>query len=192
MPRAVFLDRDGVLNEPIIRDGLPYPPRTLDEFRLYPDAAPACGMLRQAGFLLVLATNQPDIGRGALELEAVEQMHALLLDKIPLDRIEMCTAPDGEAPGAERRKPAPGMLLEAAKALQIDLPRSYMIGDRWRDIDCGHAAGCITILINRPYAEKLRQSPHHYAENILEAARLILALEQRDPSPPVNSNIMPA
>jgi D-glycero-D-manno-heptose 1,7-bisphosphate phosphatase len=181
MQRAVFLDRDGVLNEPLIRDGLPHPPQTLDEFRLYPEAAPACALLRQAGFLLILATNQPDVGRGALPLEAVERMHALLLDKIPLDRIEMCTAPDDDSPGSERRKPAPGMLLDAAKALPIDLPRSYMIGDRWKDIDCGHAAGCITILITHPYAEKLRQSPHHYADNILAAAELILALERRGP-----------
>jgi D-glycero-D-manno-heptose 1,7-bisphosphate phosphatase len=191
MHRAVFLDRDGVLNEPLIRDGLPYPPQTLDEFRLYPEAAPACALLRQAGFLLVLATNQPDVGRGTLQLETVQQMHALLLDKIPLDRIEMCTAADSNAPGSERRKPAPGMLLDAAKALQIDLSRSYMVGDRWRDIDCGHAAGCITILINHPYAEKLRQSPHHYADSILAAARLILALEQRDPVPFAASSAYP-
>jgi D-glycero-D-manno-heptose 1,7-bisphosphate phosphatase len=183
MHRAVFLDRDGVLNEPLLRDGLPHPPQTLEEFRLYPEAASACALLRQAGFLLVVVTNQPDVGRGALPLETVERMHALLLDKIPLDRIEMCTAPDDDSPGSERRKPAPGMLLDAAKALQIDLARSFMIGDRWRDIDCGHAAGCVTILINRPYAEKLRQSPHHYADNILAATELIMSLEQRGPIP---------
>jgi D-glycero-D-manno-heptose 1,7-bisphosphate phosphatase len=187
MQRAVFLDRDGVLNEPLIRDGLPFPPQRIEEFRLYPEAAPACALLRQAGFLLVLATNQPDVGRGGLQLETVERMHALLLDKIPLDRIEMCTVPDGDSPGSERRKPAPGMLLDAAKALQIDLSRSFMIGDRWRDIDCGHAAGCITILINRPYAEKLRQSPHHYADSVLAAARLILALEPSHPIPMAGS-----
>src|SRR5208282_5919326 len=111
MQRAVFLDRDGVLNEPLIRDGLPFPPQRIEEFRLYPEAAPACALLRQAGFLLVLATNQPDVGRGGLQLETVERMHALLLDKIPLDRIEMCTVPDDDSPGSQRRKPAPGMLL---------------------------------------------------------------------------------
>jgi D-glycero-D-manno-heptose 1,7-bisphosphate phosphatase len=181
MSRAVFLDRDGVLNAPVIRDGLPYPPRTVDEFRVYPEATQACALLREAGFKLVVATNQPDVGRGTQTLEAVDAMHALLAKAVPLDRIEVCTAADDASPGAERRKPAPGMLLDAARALNIDLGRSYLIGDRWRDIDCGHAAGCTTIFIERHYDEKLRQRPHHYAFDVLEAARLILSLEQPAP-----------
>jgi D-glycero-D-manno-heptose 1,7-bisphosphate phosphatase len=178
MAKAVFLDRDGVLNVPHVREGKPYPPQTPGEFQLYPEASEACALLREAGLLLVVMTNQPDVGRGAQTLESVEQMHALLREKIPLDRIEICTASDDEAPGAERRKPRPGMLLDAAKALNIDLPRSYLIGDRWRDIDCGHAAGCTTVFIERGYSEALRQSPHHYAADVLEAAKLILSLEQ--------------
>jgi D-glycero-D-manno-heptose 1,7-bisphosphate phosphatase len=178
MSRAIFLDRDGVLNAPLVRDGLPHPPQTLEEFKLYPEAAEACDLLRKAGFLLVVVTNQPDVGRGTQSLEVVEQMHALLAERIPIDHIEMCTAPDDQAPGAERRKPAPGMLLEAARAFGLELARSYMIGDRWRDIDCGHAAGCITIFIERNYSEKLSRRPHHYAADLLDAARLILSLEQ--------------
>jgi D-glycero-D-manno-heptose 1,7-bisphosphate phosphatase len=183
MSRAVFLDRDGVLNAPLIRDGLPYPPQTPEEFQIYPEAPEACAMLREAGFLLVVATNQPDVGRGTQKLETVERMHALLTEKIPMDRIEICTAPDDKSPGSERRKPAPGMLLDAARALNLELARSYMIGDRWRDIDCGHAAGCITIFIERNYAEKLHERPHHYAADLLDAARLILSLEQPQPAP---------
>ena len=183
MARAVFLDRDGVLNAPVIRNGLPYPPQTLEEFHIYPEAPEACARLREAGFLLVVATNQPDVGRGTQRLEAIERMHALLTQMIPVDRIEICTAADDQSPGAERRKPAPGMLLDAARALDLELARSYMIGDRWRDIDCGHAAGCTTIFIERTYAEKLRQRPHHYAADLLDAARLILSLEQPQPVP---------
>lgn len=177
MPRAVFLDRDGVLNAPIVREGKPYPPQTLEQFHLYIEAVEACALLRSAGFLLVLVTNQPDVERGMQQLETIEEMHRLLMEKIPLDRIEMSTAFDDKAPGAERRKPAPGMLLDAARALDIDLLRSYMIGDRWRDIDCGYAAGCKTIFIERGYSEKLRQVPHHYACDLLDAAKLILSLE---------------
>jgi D-glycero-D-manno-heptose 1,7-bisphosphate phosphatase len=177
MPRAVFLDRDGVLNVPEIRGGLPYPPQTVEAFWLYAEAAEACSLLRAAGFLLVLVTNQPDVGRGTQTLEAVQQMHEILLEQIPLDRIEICTASDVNAPDAFRRKPAPGMLLDAARALGIDLAASYMIGDRWRDVDAGHAAGCTNVFIERNYAEKLRHAPHHYVANILEAARLILSLE---------------
>jgi len=183
MPRAVFLDRDGVLNAPLVRNGLPYPPQTLEEFQVYPEASEACTLLRKAGFLLVVATNQPDVGRGTQRLEVVEQMHALLTQRIPLDRIEICTAANDNSPDAERRKPAPGMLLDAARALGLELALSYMIGDRWRDIDCGHAAGCTTIFIERNYTEKLRQRPHHYAADLLDAARLILSFEQPQPVP---------
>jgi D-glycero-D-manno-heptose 1,7-bisphosphate phosphatase len=191
MSRAVFLDRDGVLNAPVIRDGLPYPPQTIEEFQVYPDAPEACALLRNAGFLLVVVTNQPDVGRGTQSLEVVGKMHALLTQKVPMDRIEICTAPDDKSPGAERRKPAPGMLVDAAKALDIDLARSYMVGDRWRDIDCGQAVGCTTIFIERNYDEKLRQRPHHYAADLWEAARLILSLEQAQPAPLAQTASLP-
>ena len=177
MNRAVFLDRDGVLNIPEIRDGLPFPPNALESFQVYPEAPEACALLRAAGFLLVLVTNQPDVGRGEQSLRIVEEMHERLLRSVPLDRVEVCTASDSSAPDTFRRKPAPGMILDAAKALGIDLKRSYIIGDRWRDIDCGHAAGCTTIFVDRHYVEKLRRPPHHNVADVLEAARLILQLE---------------
>lgn len=185
MKRAVFLDRDGVLNLPVVRAGKPHPPQTLAEFQLYPEAPEACALLRNAGFLLVLVTNQPDIGRGTQNLEVVEAMHRRLQQAIPLDRIEICAAADDNAPDARRRKPAPGMVLDAAASLDLDLARSYLVGDRWRDIDCGHAAGCTTIFIDRNYTEELRHPPHHYAVNLLEAALLILTFTPSSPPPPV-------
>lgn len=178
MTKAVFLDRDGVLNPPIVREGRPYPPVSADEFTVYPEAADACALLKGAGYLLVVATNQPDVGRGTLEQSAVEAMHEKLLQLMPeLDRIEVCYAPGNEPPGTPPhpdRKPQPGMLLRAARELDIDLGASFMIGDRWRDIDCGHAAGCRTIFIDRGYVEELRVQPDHVCGNVLEAARWIL------------------
>lgn len=182
MTRAVFLDRDGVLNFPDIRDGLPFPPKSPGDFCVYPEAPEACALLRQAGFLLILVTNQPDVGRGEQTLNVIDEMHERLERTVALDRIEVCTAADSNAPDAHRRKPAPGMIFDAAKALDIDVTRSYLIGDRWRDVDCGHAAGCTTIFIERGYAEKLRRAPHHYAANVLEAAQLILHLEKSRPN----------
>lgn len=178
MNRAVFLDRDGVLNAPVVRGGKPYPPQTVDEFTVYPEAIEACALLRQKGFILVVVTNQPDVDRGTQTMESVEAMHKRLRELIPaIDWIEVCTAANDSSPDARRRKPAPGMVLDAAKVLDIDIARSYLIGDRWRDIECGHAAGCITIFIERNYDEELRNPPHHYAADIMEAARLILSLE---------------
>ena len=178
MKRAVFLDRDGVLNLPVVRSGKPFPPQTLAEFQLFPEVPEACALLRDAGFLLVVVTNQPDVGRGTQSLEVLETMHRHLQEILALDRVEVSTAADDDAPDARRRKPAPGMVLDAAAALDIDPARSYFIGDRWRDMDCGHAAGCITIFIDRGYSETLRKPPHHYAGNLLDAAQLILSLEQ--------------
>ncbi len=175
--RAVFLDRDGVINRAVVRDGKPYPPVTLEEFELLPGVGEACALLHDAGFLLVVATNQPDVGRGSLAREVVDAIHARMCALLPIDRVEVCFDP-GRGEPSECRKPRPGMLLHAAEALGIDLSRSYMVGDRWRDIDCGHAAGCKTVFIDYGYAEALRQSPDHRVPDLLEAARLVRTLEE--------------
>lgn len=177
MNRAVFLDRDGVLNEPIVRDGKPYPPHRLEDFRLLPGVERACAALIQAGFRLIVATNQPDVGRGELARELVESMHSKLCEVLPIDRVEVCYDPGGER-SSEFRKPNPGMLLRAAESLGIDLKLSYMVGDRWRDIDCGYAAGCRTIFIDRGYRESLREQPDLRAIDLPSAVALILSESQ--------------
>lgn len=173
---AVFLDRDGTLNIQIIREGKPYPPATLDDFRLYEGAAEECGRLKAAGFLLVVATNQPDVGRHTQQRSVVEAMHVRLLELIPtIDRIEVCYHP-GRGEPSTHKKPAPGMLLDAAKVLGIDLAKSWMVGDRWSDIDAGHAAGCRTILIDHCYTERIpRQAPHFTVKSLTQAVGIILA-----------------
>ena len=171
--RAVFLDRDGVINRPLIRDGKPYPPGSLQQFEIYPDVARACVALKDAGYLLIVATNQPDVGRGTQSRAVVDDMHATMCRRLPIDRVEVCYDP-GHGEGSEFYKPAPGMLLRAARELNIDLPASFMVGDRWRDIDCGAAAGCQTIFIDRGYNERLRCQPHYTVSSLLEAVQLIL------------------
>jgi D-glycero-D-manno-heptose 1,7-bisphosphate phosphatase len=172
--RTVFLDRDGVINRALERDGLPYPPGNLGEFEILPDVPAACAKLKQAGYLLVVATNQPDVGRGTLKRETVETIHAEMCRRLPIDRVEACFHPGGEPLDCDCRKPKPGMLLRAARELGIDLRQSWMVGDRWRDVDCGRAAGCRTVFIDRGYAEELRQKPHFSAGNLAEAADIIL------------------
>jgi len=173
-PRAVFLDRDGVLNRALERDGQPYPPSSLAEVEILPGVPEACARLKQAGFLLVVATNQPDVGRGTLAREAVEAIHAHLQRLLPLDRIEVCYHAGRGAEPCDCRKPRPGMLQRAAAALGIDLAASWMVGDRWRDVDCGHAAGCRTIFIDYGYREALRQPPDFTCRSLLEASEIIL------------------
>jgi D-glycero-D-manno-heptose 1,7-bisphosphate phosphatase len=177
--RAIFLDRDGVINRPLIREGKPFPPVSVDEFEILPGVAEACEALKRLGFLLVVATNQPDVGRGTLGREEVETVHRWLSQQLPIDRLMVCFH-GGAAFGdpCDCRKPQPGMLLEAAEALKIDLAKSFMIGDRWRDVDCGFNAGCQTIFIDWGYEEKLNRDPDFCARDLLGAAQLIEQLEQ--------------
>lgn len=171
-PVAVFLDRDGVLNDVIIREGKPYPPQSLQQFSILPGVKEALTDLANAGFLLIVATNQPDVARGSQRCDVVEAMHRRLREELPLDDIKVCY--EVESPASTCYKPKPGMLLEAARERGIDLAGSYMVGDRWRDVGCGRAAGCYTIFIDRGYAEPLRDDPDATCGNITEAAAIIL------------------
>jgi D-glycero-D-manno-heptose 1,7-bisphosphate phosphatase len=172
--KAVFLDRDGVINQCKVVEGKPYPPSGIDEFVILPGVMEACRKLKQAGYFLIVATNQPDVGRGTLKREVVDSIHERMGQQLPIDRVEVCFHPGQGESNCDCRKPKPGMLLGAAAELNIDLRRSWMVGDRWRDIDCGHAAGCRTILIDYHYGEPLRQQPDFRVNNLLEAADLIL------------------
>ncbi len=178
--RAVFLDRDGVINRALERAGKPYPPTTLDELEILPGVPAACAALKKAGFLLVVATNQPDVGRGTLPRETVERMHQSLREALPLDSIRVCYHPGRGLSDCACRKPKPGMLLAAAGELGVDLSRSWMVGDRWRDLDCGRLAGCRTILIDYHYDEPLKTPPDFRAGSLLEAAGLILRFSEQN------------
>jgi D-glycero-D-manno-heptose 1,7-bisphosphate phosphatase len=173
---AVFLDRDGVLNRPVIRDGQPFPPATPEEFELYADVAEGCAELKQAGFFLVVVTNQPDVGRGTQSRELVEAMHRKLRDAVPsLDAIEICYhAGASYGQPCDCRKPKPGMLLRAAVNHTIDLDRSFFVGDRWRDVDCAHTAGCRSVFIDHGYSEQLRQRPEFTVATFREGVAVIL------------------
>src|SRR5262245_36299466 len=174
---AVFLDRDGVINRVTIRDGLPHPPSHVGEFELYEDVPDGCARLKSANFLLVVITNQPDVGRGTQTRKVVEAMNLKMQSGLPfLDRVEGCYH-GGEQFGQSCgcRKPQPGMILRAAAELNIDPKRSYVIGDRWRDVDCARAAGCRAILIQRGYKEMLREPPDFTVANFNEAVNAVLS-----------------
>jgi len=174
--RAVFLDRDGVLNRPVLRDGRPCAPAAVEEFDLYDDAVAGCRRLKEAGFLLVVVSNQPDVGRGTQHRGTAEAINKQLTATIPsLDRIEVCFhAGEGYGEVCGCRKPKPGMLLRSAAKLGINLRASYMIGDRWRDIDCARAVGCYAIFIDRGYAESLRQQPDVTVTTFADAVTAVI------------------
>lgn len=154
--RAVFLDRDGVLNRAIVRDGKPYPPSSVGELQILPGVPEALRRLKAAGFVLIVVSNQPDVARGATRRETVEAINVALAGSLPVDEFVMCYHDSGD--GCRCRKPRPGMIIDAAGRWRIDLPASFMVGDRWRDVEAGLAAGCKTIFIDYGYSEK---QPEH-------------------------------
>jgi len=170
--RAVFLDRDGVLNKVSIKNGKPYPPKNLNELIILPGVKESLLAFQNANLLTIVVTNQPDVARGTIQVEEVEEINTFLVDNLTIDAFFVCFHDDKDR--CDCRKPRPGLLIEAAKKYSIDLRESYMIGDRWRDIEAGNLAGCKTLFIDYSYNEKQPTSPTYRVKNIIEAANIIL------------------
>lgn len=166
--KAVFLDRDGVLNEAIIKNGKPYPPASLAELVIAKDVLLALQLLKSLGYLLIAATNQPDVARGTTERSTVESINQHLMACLPLNDIRVCYHDDHE--NCHCRKPAAGLLLQAAKDFKVNLKKSFMIGDRWKDIAAGQEAGCKTIWLNKNYQEIVPKKPDYTVTSLFEAA----------------------
>jgi D-glycero-D-manno-heptose 1,7-bisphosphate phosphatase len=171
---AVFLDRDGVINRAVVRDGKPFPPSGVEELEVLPGVASALLDLKAHGFDLFVVTNQPDVARGTQTRAAIEAIHQALASSLSIDDIFVCYHDDADRCAC--RKPQPGLLLEAQRKHHIDLSRSFIVGDRWRDIDAGHAAGCKAILIDYGYREsKPAQPPEATVRSLREAADWIIS-----------------
>jgi D-glycero-D-manno-heptose 1,7-bisphosphate phosphatase len=166
--RAVFLDRDGVINRALVRDGRPCPPLAVDALEVLPGVPAALGRLHDLGYRLVVVTNQPDIARGTLGRDVVDAMHARLAGALPIDEFRVCDHDDGDQCGC--RKPKPGLIMQAAEAAGIDLAASFVVGDRWRDIAAGRAAGCRTVFIDYRYNERRPDAPDVTVQSLAEAA----------------------
>jgi D-sedoheptulose 7-phosphate isomerase len=147
--KAIFLDRDGVINKVFLKNGKLVSPRKYEDFELLPDVEKVLKFLKDIGFIIIVITNQPDIARGLIKKEELDKMHTLIREKLPVDDIFVC--PHDDAHGCNCRKPKPGLLFEAAKKWNINLNASFIVGDTWKDVEAGKAAGCVTILINASY-----------------------------------------
>ena len=174
MKRAVFLDRDGVIIHTDVREGKPYAISSLEALEVLAGAGDAIQRLRDAGFVIIVVSNQPDVAAGKVTRDVVEAVNAELLGKLAIDEIKVCYDS-----AASCYKPRPGMLLEAAREHDITLDRSYMVGDRWRDIGAGKAAGCMTVFIDKGYSEQAPEDPDRVVQSLAEAADVILSLEDK-------------
>jgi D-glycero-D-manno-heptose 1,7-bisphosphate phosphatase len=153
---AVFLDRDGVLNEVVLRDGRPHPPQTVDELRVIDGVPEALAALKQAGFVLIVVTNQPDIARGTTTRAEVDAINDQLKSLLPLDDVYICPHDDDD--NCDCRKPKPGMIVQASNDHNLDLTHSVVVGDRWRDIEMGRSAGVGTVFVDYGYSERQPQT----------------------------------
>lgn len=169
--KAVFLDRDGIINQALVRNGLPFSPANVAEFKWVEGIHAVSQQIISSGFDIFCVTNQPDVGRGLQERAIVEVLHQIVQDELPIKKIYVCYH-DG-ASQCDCRKPKPGLLLQAAEEFELNLSRSYLVGDRWKDIDAGNTAGCRTIFLDYDYDEKLRSPPNHVIGSIHEVAGLI-------------------
>jgi len=177
--RAVFLDRDGTLNQAFIRDGVSHPPHRLEDLHILPGVPEALDALKAAGFALYVITNQPDVARGQAAEADVAAINAALAQRLPmLDAVFCCLHDDTDR--CTCRKPLPGMLLQAAETHGVDLGGSFVVGDSWRDTEAGLQAGCRTIQLRVDgVAERPQQPPHRWAASLAEAAQVILAWPAR-------------
>lgn len=169
--KAIFLDRDGIVNQSIIRNGKPYPPDSLGEFIWVSGIRETLVELSARGYLLLIVTNQPDISRGTANLATVNAFHHRILSDLPIKKIYVC--PHDDAALCSCRKPKPGLLLQGRDEFGIDMALSYMVGDRWRDVDAGNAAGCVSLFVDYAYEEDLKTKPAHVVKDVRQILGLI-------------------
>ncbi|HKU44199.1 MAG TPA: HAD family hydrolase [Polyangiales bacterium] len=170
--KAVFLDRDGVINKPMIRDGLPFAPKDMSEFEFLDGAREVCAALRDRGYVLLVCTNQPDVARGWQMREQVEEFHRYIQAQLPIAHIYACYHDDKD--GCDCRKPKPGMLLSGSRDFDVELSRSWMVGDRWKDIVAGRDAGCRTAYLRHGYDETPARDPDYEIRSLVELLDIIV------------------
>lgn len=174
--RAVFIDRDGVINRAPVRQGKPYPPASVEALEIIEGTAEALQRLHDAGFRLIVVTNQPDVARGTTPRSIVEAIHDRMRATLPIDEYLTCYH-DGDA--CECRKPRPGALLDAARRHRLDLKRSFLVGDRWKDIEAGQRGGCKCYFIDYGYAERQPSGDYVRVRSLIEAVGLILQSDRK-------------
>ena len=176
--KCIFLDRDGVINKPIIIDNKPYSPRNKYQFELLPNIEKYLKKIHSLGFLTIIITNQPDISTNHINENLLNEFHDIIKNKMPITDIYVCKYIDTD--DCYCRKPKPGLILTAAKKYKINLKKSYFIGDRWKDIDAANKAGCHSIFIDYGYKEKLKTTPINNVKSVKEAFEIILNIEGND------------
>ncbi len=170
MIKAIFWDRDGVINEVTVVNNKTFCPRKFIDFKLTPGISNHFQKTKELEFKNIIVTNQPDIARGSMTMEALNEMHGLLEKELLVDEINYCPHDNGQC---DCRKPQPGLITKSAQKNNIDLSRSYIIGDAKNDMLAGRAAGCKTILLQRDYNDDAVEFADYIVTNINEMFNFI-------------------
>lgn len=171
---AVFFDRDGILVQAPIVQGRPHSARTVDEIRMIPAAFQLCEVLREARIPTFMITNQPDIARGLIERSVVDEQNQIVARALNLTEVAVCPHDDGD--DCYCRKPRPGLIEKLGQKHRINLSTSVVVGDRWRDIDAGVAAGTLTLFIDYGYEERRPKNPTRTVHSTDEMLNAVLGL----------------
>jgi len=172
MTKAIFLDRDGVIINSIIINGKPYAARKLEYIKILPNVKESLNRLIFDNWKIFVVTNQPDVARGIISKEDVEEINTYLENILPITKFYTCYHDNEDF--CNCRKPKPGLLISAALNNKIDLNKSYMIGDRWKDIEAGKSAGCKTFFIDYDYKEKKPTNYTYRVKSLSEAVKIII------------------
>jgi D-glycero-D-manno-heptose 1,7-bisphosphate phosphatase len=172
MKRALFLDRDGVLNRSVLVDGVPKPPTTVGDVEIITGVIEAITILKNHDFVPIVVTNQPDVARGLTTRTQVESINAFIGTMTGIEYFYTCFHDDADS--CDCRKPLPGLIQRALYELGLAVHESFLVGDRWRDISAGQAVGCKTYFIDYSYSERMPRMPYIKVSSLLEAAHLII------------------
>lgn len=174
MKKAVFVERDGILNEVQAGPKHPIIPLTLEEFKINPKAKAPLRTLKDAGFVIIVTTNQPGLTRGYQSRRELDLMHDLIRRSFPIDDLFLCG--HDEADHCPCRKPRPGLMIEAAFKWHLNLDHSFVISDKWQDAEAARTAGCTSLLLKSPW---IGQGHHDFVlPNLKFIADKIIHLKQ--------------
>ena len=171
MKRAAFLDRDGVLNASITNQGIPIPPRCVEEVVILEGVEEAVKLLKLHDFLPVVVSNQPDVARGITSTLKISEINAYIGEKLDIQHFYVCFHDNEDL--CPCRKPLPGLIKSAATQLNLSIPKRVLVGDRWSDIEAGQRAGCKTFFIDYSYPETQPKNPFTRVSSLLEAVEIM-------------------
>jgi D-glycero-D-manno-heptose 1,7-bisphosphate phosphatase len=172
MKKAAFLDRDGVLNQSELVNGVPIPPGSIEKVVILGGVVEAIRILRRYEFIPIVVTNQPDVARGLVSRFEVEAINRFIGKTLGIDHFYTCFHDDVDL--CVCRKPSPGLIHLASKDLDIDVSKSFMVGDRWRDVSAGQAAGCKSFFVDHSYHEITPTLPFTRVKSLYEAVQIMV------------------